>query len=40
MNSTTEALKKRAKEIIKASLPKTLMTVEIQRKSIVGLLKN
>ena len=34
MNSTTEALKKRAKGIIKASLPKTLMTVEIQRKSI------
>ena len=34
MKSTTEALKKRAKGIIKASLPKTLMTVEIQRKSI------
>ena len=28
MNSTTEALKKRAKRLIKASLPKTLPTVE------------
>ena len=34
MKSTTEALKKRAKGIIKASLPKTLTTVETQKKSI------
>jgi len=35
MNSTTEALKKRAKRLIKASLPKTLPTVETQKKSII-----
>ena len=34
MKSTTEALKKRAKGIIKASLPKTPTTVETQKKSI------
>ena len=34
MNTTTEALKKRAKGIIKAPLPKSLTTVEVQRKSI------
>ena len=33
MKSTTEALKKRAKRIIKASLPKTLQTVETQKKN-------